>query len=141
VSFKFLVDTNVLSEPRRLSPDPGIMTALERHATQIVTAAPVWFELRYGVARLPESHQKKLLSRYLESVIRATIPIFPYDEEAATWHATQRALLERQGHTPPFVDGQIAAIAATNDLCLVTANVSDFSCFQSLEIVDWSSST
>jgi len=37
--------------------------------------------------------------------------------------------------TPPFVDGQIAAIAATNDLTLVTADT-DFAPFD-VNVVNW----
>ena len=48
------------------------------------------------------------------------------DGEAALWHAEERARLTAQGRTPSYVDGQIAAIAKTNDLTLVTRNTSDF---------------
>ncbi|MGK7882028.1 MAG: hypothetical protein AB4060_18295 [Crocosphaera sp.] len=41
------------------------------------------------------------------------------------------------GKTPAFVDGQIAAIAYTNQLILVTNNVSDFQDFQGLQIENW----
>ena len=37
---------------------------------------------------------------------------------------------------PPFADGQIAAIAAVNDLLLVTRNTADFAYF-GIEIEDW----
>jgi tRNA(fMet)-specific endonuclease VapC len=35
------------------------------------------------------------------------------------------------------VDGQIAGIAATNDLVLVTFNLRDFEIFQDLKLEDW----
>ena len=38
------------------------------------------------------------------------------------------------GKTPPFVDGQIAAIAAVNGLVLVTFNVTDFADFDGLAV-------
>jgi tRNA(fMet)-specific endonuclease VapC len=38
---------------------------------------------------------------------------------------------------PPFADGQIASIAATRDLTLVTANVADFERFEGLRVEDW----
>ena len=40
--------------------------------------------------------------------------------------------------TPPFVDGQIAVIAAVNRLVLVTANTKDFIHFSDLTLLDWS---
>ncbi|MFN8635054.1 MAG: hypothetical protein U0893_14455 [Chloroflexota bacterium] len=69
----------------------------------------------------------------------AAMRILPYDSAAADWHARERARLAAIGQTPPFVDGQIAAIAVTNGLTLVTANVADFRAFAELIVVDWSS--
>ncbi|ETX01492.1 MAG: hypothetical protein ETSY2_37180, partial [Candidatus Entotheonella gemina] len=42
--------------------------------------------------------------------------IFSYDREAVLWHAEERARLASQGRIPPYVDGQIAAIAVVNNL-------------------------
>jgi len=61
----------------------------------------------------------------------------PYDTAAAEWHAAERTRLTAIGLTPPFVDGQIAAIAATRGLILVTNNASDFQHFGGLVVVDW----
>lgn len=134
---RFLLDTNVLSEPVRPQPNQRVVGLLGRHASEIVTAAPVWHELLYGVNRLPPSRRRTLLENYLSNVVEATIPILPYDAEAALWHAGVHAQTERVGRTPAFVDGQIAAIAAVNGLTLVTANISDFALFPSLQVVDW----
>jgi len=41
------------------------------------------------------------------------------------------------GQTPPYVDGQIAAIAAVNQLVLVTRNITDFENFQDLQLENW----
>jgi tRNA(fMet)-specific endonuclease VapC len=41
------------------------------------------------------------------------------------------------GKTPPFADRQIAAIAKTNNLILVTANVSDYETFSDIVIENW----
>jgi tRNA(fMet)-specific endonuclease VapC len=41
------------------------------------------------------------------------------------------------GLTPPFIDGQIASIAAVNKLTLITFNTKDFKHFQDLSVVDW----
>ncbi len=44
---------------------------------------------------------------------------------------------KKGGRTPPFVDGQIAAIAHSQGLTLVTANTEDFRYFDELELADW----
>jgi tRNA(fMet)-specific endonuclease VapC len=38
-------------------------------------------------------------------VVAPTMPILPYDEQAAEWHAAERARLAGIGKTPPFADG------------------------------------
>jgi tRNA(fMet)-specific endonuclease VapC len=70
--------------------------------------------------------------------VRRSLPILPYDEEAAAWHARERARLAKRGLPPSATDGQIAAIARVNDLVLVTANPKDFRRFQGLKVEDWS---
>ena len=67
--------------------------------------------------------------------VAPSVPILPYDEHAAKWHAQERARLRTQ--TPPFRDGQIAAVAKVQDLILVTANGADFRSFQDLPMENW----
>ena len=69
----------------------------------------------------------------------ACIPFFPYDAQAAEWHGKERARLAREGLTPPFVDGQIAAIARIHDLEIITANTKDYLPFEGIRVSDWRS--
>ncbi|HLX06583.1 MAG TPA: type II toxin-antitoxin system VapC family toxin [Thermoanaerobaculia bacterium] len=137
MSLRFLLDTNVVSEPVRLSPNRRLLRRLQRHTGVMGIGAPTWHELKFGCERLPQSRRKEQLDDYLATVIRADLPILPYDEAAAAWHARERARLLALGRTPSFVDGQIAAIASVNDLILVTANRSDFAAFEGLRLEDW----
>lgn len=136
---KFLLDTNVLSEALRPNPDRGVMERLAVLGDGVSTAAPVWHELQYGYRRLPKSRKRTTLKKYLQEVVLPNIPILAYDAAAAEWHAHQRAYLTAAGRTPSFVDGQIASIAYTNDLILVTRNRSDFSRFPDLTVESWHS--
>jgi tRNA(fMet)-specific endonuclease VapC len=70
-------------------------------------------------------------------VVLTSFPVLDYNREAADWHALERARLGSIGKTPPFVDGQIAAIAFVNDLILVTSNVRDFEGFRGLQVQSW----
>jgi tRNA(fMet)-specific endonuclease VapC len=110
---------------------------LEVHAAEIATCSIVWHELCYGAERLTASAKRRTLEAYLREVVEATLPILPYDADAAAWHGRERARLERSGRSPSFADAQIAAIAAVNELILVTHNVRDFARFRGVEIVDW----
>jgi tRNA(fMet)-specific endonuclease VapC len=70
----------------------------------------------------------------LLKTIFPTIPILDYNSKAANWHAAERARLSEIGLTPAFADGQIAAVASTNQLILVTRNLKDFINFRDLTI-------
>ena len=132
---KYLLDTNILSERARRCPDLNVGSRLAAHAHEACTAAPVLHELEYGLVRMPDGLRKQELAGYLKWVLR--LEILPYDREAARWHAEERARLTGRGRTPPFVDGQIAAIAATNGLTLVTRNTGDFDGFTDLTVENW----
>jgi tRNA(fMet)-specific endonuclease VapC len=138
VTLRFLLDTGVVSAPVLAAPDPRLLRRLEQRATQCAIAAPVWHELNYGVERLPAGRRREALDFYVQSVVRDRFPVLPYDLAAAEWQARERARLESLGRSPPFIDGQIAAIASTQGLVLVTSNARDFAGFQELEVVDWS---
>ena len=137
MSLKYVLDTNVVSEPLRPSPATTILRRLCRHEGETAIASIVWHELQFGCARLPKSHRRAALERYLEEVVLASFPILDYGRTAAEWHALERARLEAAGKTPPFIDGQIAAIASVHDLVLVTANKADFRGFKGLRVQSW----
>lgn len=134
---RYLLDTNILSEPTRKIPDARVLEHLRAHRDEVVSAAPVIHELRHGIARLPLGRRRDALSDYLDRLLRQPIRVLPYDRTAALWHAERRAALEAQGYPTPYADGQIAAIAATQGLVLVTRNVADFARFTDLAVESW----
>ena len=134
---KYLLDTNVLSESVKTSPQRSVLELTERHQNEIVTAAPVWHELFYGCQRLPVSRKRQILETFLYDVLKPNMIIIPYNEQAAEWHAKERARLVSMGQIPAFVDGQIAAIAKVNGLILVTRNTSDFNKYSGLKLENW----
>jgi tRNA(fMet)-specific endonuclease VapC len=137
VSLKYLLDTNVVSEPLRPKPQHGVIRKLTRHEDEIAIPSVVWHELVFGACRLPPSQRRDVIEQYLDDVVIASMPILNYDRSAAEWHARERARLAAAGQTPPFVDGQIAAIAFANSLTLVTFNEADFRRFQEIDVITW----
>ena len=135
----YLLDTNVLSEPLKIQPNSAVMNRLEQYQNHIVTATIVLHELYFGCYQLPPSKKKETIKTYIDEVVFDNIPLYTYDEEAAEWHARERARLQSIGLTPSFVDGQIAAIAVVNDLTLVTRNLRDFQSFSELRTQSWHS--
>jgi tRNA(fMet)-specific endonuclease VapC len=137
VSLRFLLDTNVVSEAMRQIADPRVDRKIRQYEGRIAIASIVWQELLFGWGRLPASRRKADIEDYLFQVVRPEMPILPYDQTAAEWHAKERARLEAIGRPPSFLDGQIAATAKAHDLVLVTFNRAHFEGFNGLEIEDW----
>jgi tRNA(fMet)-specific endonuclease VapC len=139
VTARYLLDTNVLSEVSKPTPDAGVLKRFRRHELHVATASLVWNELLFGCHRLPSSKRRDALRAFVDHVLRPSLPVLPYDMAAAEWHALERVRLEKAGTPRPFIDGQIAAIAHVNGLVLVTANVKDFRFFHGLTMEDWRS--
>jgi tRNA(fMet)-specific endonuclease VapC len=78
-----------------------------------------------------------VIEAFLKEVVARAIPILSHDQRAVQWHAEERARLARSGRPPPFADGQVAAIASTNALVLVTFNGDDYSALRDLLVEDW----
>jgi tRNA(fMet)-specific endonuclease VapC len=134
---KYLLDTNVISELIKKQPNQQVIIRYTQSQSEIAIASPVWHELLFGYMRLPTSRNRDYFKAFLYDVIQPSIPILPYNETAALWHAQERSRLTEQGKTPSFVDGQIASIAVIYNLVLVTHNVKDFQNFFGLAMEDW----
>jgi tRNA(fMet)-specific endonuclease VapC len=134
---RYLLDTNIISDPARPDPSEEVVERLEAHSDEAALPSIVWHELVYGVERMDQGRRRAYLADYLREVVRPSMAIIPYDEAAAQWHGAARAGLEAQGLSQPFADGQIAAIAATRGLILVTRNTSDFERYDELHVENW----
>jgi tRNA(fMet)-specific endonuclease VapC len=134
---RFLLDTSTISAAMWKMPDPGVLAKLGEHGGECAISAQVWHELQYGVGRLARGKRRVILETFLREVVHPTLPILPYDERAAEWLAGERVRLEKAGKQIPVVDGQIASVAATNGIPVVTANLSDFSIFKGLAVQNW----
>lgn len=137
MNLRYLLDTNIISEAIRPQPSPNVMQQLLSARSTAAIGSVVWHEVLLGCYRMPESNRRGIIETYLQEEVKARLPILPYTEEAAEWFATEQARLIPLGLTPSYADGQIAAIAAVNNLILVTRNVSDYQNFTGLTIENW----
>jgi tRNA(fMet)-specific endonuclease VapC len=132
----YLLDTNTLSEAARSAPNPIVLARLQANAGHIAIGVTTWHELWFGLLRLPTSRKQEVVERFLLETAQK-IPILPYEKRAAGWFAQERARLMQIGHPPSYADGQIAAVAAVNNLILVTRNTADFAHFAGLRLENW----
>jgi tRNA(fMet)-specific endonuclease VapC len=137
MSLRFLLDTNILSEPLKLEPNAAVIEQMERYQSEVAITSVTWHEIWFGCYRLPASKKRQRIERYLRDIVEPDVPILPYGAEPALWFAQERSRLVSLGRTPSFADGQIAAIAYTHNLVLITNNVSDYADFQNLQIENW----
>ena len=134
---RYLLDTNILSEPLVKLPHAGVMSHIQRHSEKIALSVISWQEMLFGMYRLHEGRRRQQIEEYLFRRVRGALPILVFDEAAAKWQAEQSAKLVAGGITPSYADAQIAAIAACNNLVLVTRNVRDFESFSGLDLENW----
>jgi tRNA(fMet)-specific endonuclease VapC len=134
---RFLLDANVISELYKPEPNRRLLSKFESHRYAITMAAPTLHELRFGLLRLPEGARRAAGVALLNSLLASGCDTTAYDHNAAEWHARERARLARRGINVPYVDAQIAAVAATHEMILVTRNTSDFRHYVGLRIENW----
>ncbi|MCP4423173.1 MAG: type II toxin-antitoxin system VapC family toxin [Chloroflexi bacterium] len=137
MGLKYLLDANILSEPMKPRPNERVQDSLRQKWKETAVPAIVWHELLYGLHRLPDSKRKRAIADYLYTVVQNELEILPCDKLAAEWLAEERARLTQIGRPPPYADAQIAAIAVSNDLTLVTRNTKDFLQFDNLMVENW----
>ena len=136
MALRFLLDTNVVSELTKPQPNPGVLQALAQHEALCAISAPTLEELVFGCHRLPPGARQDWLLRWVQG-LPARLPVLPFEQRAAAWLGAERARLAGLGRPAPRTDGEIAAVAVTQGLTLVTRNARDFEAFADLVIADW----
>jgi toxin FitB len=134
-----LLDTNVLSELMRPTPDPHVVGWLDAWpAGEVWISAVTVAEIRLGILRLPAGKRKTLLLDLAEQMFKEDFRdrCLPFDCEAAFEYAVIVDQRNRQGHPISVEDAQIAAIARTAELALTTRNNKDFSDIEGVTLLN-----
>lgn len=134
---RYLLDTSVVSLPMNSHSSETMRGRYNRIESQSAISATTVSELRFGILKLPLGKRRTGLAAYLDNLLDTRIEVLPFDQQAAEWHASERARLASVGQTPPFADGQIAAVAAVHGLTIVTFNPRDFERFNGVVIEAW----
>lgn len=125
---KVLLDTNVLSEGRRLGGNKKVRARLEATAEedQFISVISVG-EIAAGTAKLDPGKRRRELEAWLDMAERFFADhILPIDRDIAHLWGDLTARLAKAGHTLHMADGLIAATALHHGMRLMTRNIKDF---------------
>lgn len=125
----YVLDTNVISEIMRESPDAAVVAWLRACPVEAMfTTTICQSEILYGVRRLPESHRRYRLTAAAEAMFTESFAdrILPFDAAAASANADIRIARERAGSPVAQEDGMIAAIAKVAGATVLTRDVAGF---------------
>lgn len=122
----YLVDTNVLSELRRKSPDARVVKWFaKRPAETLYLSVLTLGEIRKGREGVTDDARRQALTDWLET----ELPLFFTGRLLAVDAAVADRwgrMVAAAGRPLPVVDSLLAATALTHDLVLVTRNTKDF---------------
>lgn len=136
----YLIDTNVLSELRRKTPNAGVVDWFSlRPPSTLHLSVLTLGEIRKGIEAVGDQRRRQALTDWLESDLPAffTGRLLAVDQVVADrWGR----LLASAGRPLPAIDSLLAATALVHDLVLVTRNVKDFAGLPVSTFNPWSAS-
>lgn len=124
-----LLDTNVISEPLRLSPNPRVLDWIDAQALETLYLPAITVaELRAGIALMPAGKRRDGLHEILE---KRLLPMFAnrvlsFDMACTQAYAELLARARAAGLAIETADAFIAAIALTNSFAVATRDSSPF---------------
>jgi toxin FitB len=124
-----LLDTNVVSEPLKLTGDVSVLTWIDAQIIETLYLSTISLaELRFGIAALAPGKRRDMLHTSLEQRV---LPLFvgrilPFDAAASQAYAVLRARARAQEKAIAPADGYIAATASCHDLIVATRDTGPF---------------
>ncbi|GAB4094641.1 type II toxin-antitoxin system VapC family toxin [Brachybacterium horti] len=133
-----VLNTNVISEIFRPSPEPRVVEWLVSLTGDVAITSITLAELLAGVRRLPNGQRKDELAQRIDEAVapyRGSRSVLAFDDDAAERYAEVLASREAAGAPVSTADAQIAAICLANGATCATRNVKDFQ-HTGVELVD-----
>lgn len=123
-----LLDTNVIAEAMKPTPDDTVRAWLDEQAAETLYLSSVTIaELLYGIGALPAGKRKDRLTEALDGVMELFADrVLPFDIAAARRYADLAVKARAAGKGFPTPDGYIAAIAASRGFTVATRDTSAF---------------
>ena len=124
-----ILDTNVVSELMRESPDESVVSWLDaKPAVAVYVTSINQAEILHGVELLPKGKRRDAIAAAARAIFETEFSgrILGFGSEAAEAYAAIAATRSRRGRPISTFDAQIAAIARSNGADIATRNVADF---------------
>lgn len=124
-----LLDTNVISEPLRRTPEPRVIEWIDSQRLETLYLSAITVaELRAGIALLPTGKRRSGLQENLQ---KRVLPLFggrvlSFDLSCTQHYATLVAKARQTGLAIAAADGYIAAIAAASGFAVATRDINPF---------------
>jgi len=124
----YLVDTNVLSEPKQKRPESKVVNWLKANEASLYTSVLVTGEIRYGIELLPANSAKRveLLKWHDELLDIMAGRVLSINARVADEWGRLQAEARAKNLVLPVVDSLLAATARRYQLVLATDNTRDF---------------
>lgn len=136
-----VLDTNVISEIFRPSPEARVVDWLASLTGDVVITSVTLAELLAGLRRLPDGRRKEELTKRVGAALepyRGSRSVLPFDDLAADRYADVLVARESAGAPISAADAQIAAICLAHGATCATRNIKDFA-HTGVKLVDpWS---
>lgn len=125
---KYLLDTNVISEPKQKKPNEEVLEWLDaQDESKLFLSVLTVGEIRKGIARLESGRKKAELENWLEQLrIRFSPRILPLTEKTFLVWGKMCGEFEINGIVRSALDSLLEATALEHDLILSTRNVKNF---------------
>lgn len=126
---RFLLDTNIVSEWVKPTPDQGVLKFLEAvDEESLYLSAITIAEIRYGIERMAEGRRRQTLTSWLSVDLaeRFDGKILSVDKLVADRWGKIMAESQTFGRTLSSMDAFLAATALVHNTTLVTRNEVDF---------------
>lgn len=138
-----LLDTNVVSETMRTTPEPRVVAWLDAQLAETLHLSPISLaELLLGIAVLPDGKRKVQLGLDLTRWAAALFGerVLSFDATAAQAYAEIVSRARAGGRAIGVADGQIAAIAAARGLIVATRDATPFEAAGVAVVNPWTTS-
>jgi tRNA(fMet)-specific endonuclease VapC len=131
----FIFDTDIYTNVIKKVPSETLINRLKKvpRRDQFTTTITIG-EVYYGIMKV--SDKTKLLKLF-EDVLLPRATILSFDFSAAKKYGEIRSLLEKQGTPLAHADLQIASIALSMNMTLITGNLKHFQRIPGLAVENW----